>query len=233
AVREHFPQVRLIANQENEGFSRANNRAIRQCVGDYVLLLNPDTQVMTGSLEKLVEFMENHPEAGAAGARLLNPDRSLQISCHPQPTLSRELWRLFHLDALWTYGSYDMAAWSTEEPREVDVAKGACLMLRRAAMDEVGLLDEDYFIYSEEVDLCFRIRRGGWRLFWVPQAAVIHYEGQSTKQLPLEMFLRLYRGKILYFRKNHGWGAAGAYKLILMAATLARLLVGPLALLEP
>jgi len=231
-VRERFPWVRLIENEENVGFARANNQAIRQSNGRYVLLLNPDTEVQPGALETLVRFMDEHPEAGAAGARLLNPDGTLQPSCHPMPTLSRELWRLFHLDAFWPYAVYRMAAWDLTTPRRVDVAQGACLILRQEVLDSVGLLDEDYFIYSEEVDLCYRIRRAGWHVCWVPQAVVVHYEGQSTRQVAPQMFLRLYEGKVMFFHKNRGVLAAQVYKLILLAAALARLAISPLAWLE-
>lgn len=231
-VREHFPQVRLIENNENMGFAKANNQAIRQSTGRYVLLLNPDTAAHPGALETLVRFMEEHREAGAAGAHILNPDSSLQLSCYPAPTLSRELWRLFHLDALWPYGQYRMADWSMNTPREIDAALGACLILRREALDKVGLLDEDYFIYSEEIDLCYRLRRTGWHIYWVPQAKVTHYGGQSTQQVASEMFVRLYQGKVVYFRKHHGWLYARLYKLILLTTALARLAASPLAWLE-
>ena len=232
-VHREFPWVRTIANRVNVGFARANNQAIPQSRGRYALLLNPDTLVRPGALETLVSFVDTHPDAGAAGARLVNTDGTLQPSCHPAPTLSRELWRLFHLDVLHPYSRYPMENWDHDVPREVDAAQGACLLLRRKALDQVGLLDEDYFIYSEEVDLCYRLREHGWKVYWVPQAAVVHHGGQSTRQAATEMFLRLYEGKVLYFRKRQGRLAARTYKLILAAAALARLLISPLAWLEP
>ena len=231
-VHEKFPQVHLIENRENVGFARANNQAIQRCTGKYILLLNPDTLVASGALQALVDFLDKHPEAGAAGARILNSDGSLQISSHPRPTLSRELWRLFHLDALSPYAMYPVTKWETNHPQEVDVLGGACLLLRKEVLAEVGFLDEDYFIYSEEVDLCYRIQRAGWRLFWVPQAEVVHFGGQSTQQAPTEMFLNLYHGKIKYFRKHYGWSAAQIYKLILMIAALSRLVLSPIVLFE-
>jgi N-acetylglucosaminyl-diphospho-decaprenol L-rhamnosyltransferase len=231
-VREQFPQAQLIENSENVGFARANNQAIRPSCGRYVLLLNPDTEVRPGALQRLVRFMAEHPAAGAAGTRLLNPDGTLQSSCHPAPTLARELWRLLHLDALRPYAVYPMARWDLNKPRVVEVIQGACLILRRATLDQVGWLDEDYFMYSEEVDLCYRLRQAGWQLYWLPQAKVVHYGGQSTQQVAAEMFLQLYQAKLIYFRKNHGWPAAQAYKLILLVAALARLLLSPLAWLE-
>ena len=231
-VREKFPQVHILENRENVGFARANNQAIQRCTGKYVLLLNPDTLVASGALQALVEFLDKHPEAGAAGARLLNPDGSLQISSHPRPTLSREFWRMFHLDALSPYAAYPLPKWETNQPQEVDVLMGACLLVRKEVLDQVGILDEDYFIYSEEVDLCSRIQRAGWRLYWVPQAEVVHFGGQSTQQASTEMFLNLYHSKIIYFRKHYGWSAAQIYKLVLRIAALSRLMLAPFIILE-
>lgn len=232
AVRERFPQVRLIANTQNVGFARANNQAIHQSTGRFVLLLNPDTKVLTGALEALVDFLCEHSDAGAVGARILNQDGSLQYSCYPAPTLSRELWRLLHLDILVPFGIYRMANWNTNTPRKVDAVLGACLLVRREAFAHIGLLDEDYFFTGEEIDLCHRLRRASWQIYWVPQAQVIHYGGQSSKLVAENTFLRLYHGKILYFRKRHNAPTAALYKLVLLITTLARLVVTPLAWLE-
>jgi len=231
-VREKFPQVHLVENRENVGFAHANNQAIQRCTGKYILLLNPDTIVESGALQALVDFLDKHPEAGAAGARILNPDGSLQVSSHPRPTLSRELWRLFHFDALLPYAVYPLTKWETNQPREVDVLMGACLLLRKEVLDQVGFLDDDYFIYSEEVDLCYRIQRAGWRICWVPQAEVVHFGGQSTQQVPIEMFLNLYHSKIKYFRKHYGWSAGQIYKLILRIAALSRIILAPFVIFE-
>lgn len=231
-VREKFPQVHLIENPENLGFARANNQAIQKCAGNYVLLLNPDTLVKSGALQALLDFLEKTPQAGAAGARILNPDGSLQVSSWPRPSLSRELWRLFHLDSVLPYAEYPPAKWEANQAQDVDLLLGACFLLRKDVLDEVEFLDEDYFIYSEEIDLCFRIQRAGWRLFWVPQAEVVHFGGQSTQQAPTEMFLNLYHGKIKFFRKHYGWSSAQIYKLILMLAALSRLSLTPFVFFE-
>jgi N-acetylglucosaminyl-diphospho-decaprenol L-rhamnosyltransferase len=231
-LREKFPWVRLIENRENVGFARANNQAIRHSTGHYVLLLNPDTEVKPGALAVLFDFMETNPQVGIAGARILNPDQTLQTSCYPAPTLSREFWRLFYMDRLWPYGSYRMTDWPVNKPRAVDILLGACMFIRRAALDQVGLLDENYFIYSEEVDLCYRFQRTGWSLYWVPQSQIIHYGGQSTQQVAGAMFLRLYQGKIIFIRKHHGVLAGQIYKLILLSTALVRLIISPLAWLE-
>lgn len=228
-VRSRFPQARLIINKENVGFATANNQAIREANGRYVLLLNPDTRLLPDALARLVRFMDDYPGAGAAGARLLNPDGSLQPSCSPAPTLSREWWYLFHLDRLRPYSQYPMRRWDTETVREVDVVQGAAMILRRDVLAQIGLMDEGYFMYSEEVDLCHRVKEAGWRIYWLPQAQVVHYGGQSTRQAAREMFLRLYEGKLLYFRKRHGQATARLYKVVLLAAALARLMLTPLA----
>ena len=231
-VRSQFPQVELIASEENLGFAGGNNRAIPHCQGEYILLLNPDTELKPDALNALVAFMDAHPEAGAAGSRLLNADGTLQPSCHPRPTLSREFWRMFYLDAVVPYGSYDMSKWQLDQPREVDVLMGASLLLRKSVLDKVGLLDEGYFMYSEEVDLCFRLQKAGWRLFWVPQSQVVHYWGQSAKQVLAEMFLQLYRGKLRFFRKHYGWLTVALYKVVLGLAALLRLALAPLVWLR-
>lgn len=231
-IKEQFPGVILIENQENVGFAAANNQAIEQSSGRYILLLNSDTEVKPRALQLLCNHLDVNPQVGAAGSQLLNPDDTLQTSCYPFPTLSRELWRLLHLDVLWSYGVYHMANWDVDTPREVEVIQGASLLLRRAALDQVGLLDDRYFMYTEEVDLCYRLRQGGWQLFWVPKSKVVHYGGQSTKQVPTKMFLCLYQSKLIFLRKHYGWLAAQFYKLILLFATLARLLMVPLCWLE-
>ncbi len=231
-VKDQFSQVHLIESHKNIGFAAANNQAIRRSKGRYILLLNPDTRVMPGAFEALLRFMEAHPSTGAAGARLINPDGTLQTSCYPAPSLTREFWRLFHLDELRLFAHYPMTRWDVNAPREVDVVQGACLVIRREALAEVESLDEDYFMYSEEVDLCLQLRRTGWDIYWVPEARVVHYGGQSTGQVSAEMFLQLYKSKILYFRKHHGILVDQAYKLILLSASLVRLLLSPLAWLE-
>ncbi|MFW5941759.1 MAG: glycosyltransferase family 2 protein [Chloroflexota bacterium] len=224
--------VTLIENDRNVGFAQANNQAIDRARGQFILLLNPDTEVQPGALATLVRFLEQHPQAGAVGPRLLNGDGSLQTSCYPAPTLSGELFRLFHLDALVPHGSYHMKKWNQNASREVEALLGACLLLRKEVLDQIGLLDNEYFMYSEEIDLCYRIRRGGWTIHWVPQAEVVHYGGQSTRLVAAEMFLQLYRGKLLYFRKNSGRASAAVYKVMLGFASAMRLLLAPLALLQ-
>jgi GT2 family glycosyltransferase len=231
-AQSHFPMVRLIANAENIGFASANNLALRQCSGRYILLLNPDTEIKPGALESLIQFMDQNPRAGGAGPYLLNPDGSLQVSCYPLPTLFREFWRLFYLDKLFPVGVYQMGGWDRNQPRQVEVLKGACVILRSHALEQVGLFDEDYFIYTEEVDLCYRFIRAKWPLYWVPQAKVVHFGGQSVEQVPDEMFMLLYSTKIIFFRKHYGYLTAWLYKFILFVATLIRVIISPFVNLD-
>jgi GT2 family glycosyltransferase len=222
-IEHEFGMVELIRNHQNFGFARANNQGLALARGRYLVLLNPDTEIRPTALSELLSFMESDPTAGAAGPKLLNPDGSLQISCYPAPTVGRELWRMFHLDRLHPLAAYPPSWWQSSRPLTVDMAQGACLMLRREALRRVGMLDERFFMYTEEVDLCLRLRKAGWGIHWVPSAEVTHYGGQSTGQSSEVMFLELYKSKILFFRKHYGGAATAIYKGILTAASLARL----------
>ena len=224
-VAGRFGWVNLIANQENVGFARANNQAILRSRGKYALLLNSDTEVRPGAVQRLLAFMEDRPQAGAAGARLLNADGSLQPSCHPMLTPEREFWRLTFLDRLAPRATYDMERWETDRPRRVDVIKGACLLLRREALDEVGVLDEGYFMYTEEVDLCYRLGAAGWGCWWVPQAEVVHHGGASARQAAQEMYVHLYRSKVHFYRKFGGAHQVRRFKRLVRLAYLPRLLL--------
>ena len=227
-VRERFPQVQVIENHANVGFARANNQAIEKGDSRYVLVLNSDTKVLPGAFEALLAFMDAHPRAGASGARLLNGDGSLQESCRPMLTPEREFWRLIGPDALWPIATYRMTQWSQTEPHPVEVISGACLLLRRAALAQVGLLDEDYFMYTEEVDLCYRLAQAGWELWWVPQAEIVHYGGASSKQVAEAMYIQLYRSKVQFYRKFGGEARAAHFKRLLRVAYWPRLVVAAL-----
>jgi len=231
-VMDRFPRVKLIQNHVNSGFASANNLGIRQSLGRFILLLNSDTVVMRSALQNLLDFMHMHPDVGAVSACLLNGDESRQYSCSPIPTLRREVLRMLHFPGIRPDGYYPMEDWNADEPHEVEVILGACMLLRKDVLEQVGLMDEDYFMYSEEVDLCYRMRKGGWRIYWVPQSRVVHFGGQSTRQASAEMFLRLYESKLVFFRKNYGRFIAFAYKLLLMVSSLVRLLLIPFVWLE-
>ncbi len=228
AIATLYPQVRLVRCETNLGFAGGNNAGLPFTNGRYILLLNPDTLIEAGSLDALVSFLDSHPSSAAAGSLLLNPDRSLQPSCFPFPTPFREFWRLLHLDIFLPLALYRQEKWERTPPRQVDVLQGTSLALRRTAIDQVGFLDASFFMYSEEVDLCYRLHKAGWQLHWVPTSRVIHYGGQSTRQSAQTMFLQLYRSKTQYFRKHHGAGGVFLYKIILALAALTRLFAAPI-----
>ena len=224
-VRESFPWVHMIENAENVGFARANNQAIEASNGAYVLLLNSDTEVLSDALATLIGYLDTHPKAAAVGPRLLNADGSLQPSCHPMLTPWREFWRLVFLDRIVHKATYGATMWDSPVPQPVEVIKGACLLLRREALNQVGLLDESYFMYTEEVDLCYRLAQAGWELWWMPQAEVIHYGEASSRQAAQAMYLQLYRSKIQFYRKFGGAARADHFKRLLRLAYGPRLII--------
>ena len=212
AVRSSFTWVHLIENQDNVGFARANNQAAALAQGKYLLLLNPDTVLQPSAIKTMLAYLDSHSDVGAVGPRVVNPDGSVQISIYPQPTLLREAWRLFHLDRIALYGNYSTSILDSESPRVVDILMGVCIMLRREIVKNLGLFDEQFFIFSEDFDLCVRIRQAGWQIRWLPNAVITHHESQSTKQIPDEMFLELYRNKVKFFRKHYGRSAVASYR---------------------
>ena len=206
-VRAEFSHVTLIANPENLHYARGNNQALEAARGDFALLLNPDTQVRPGALDALVAFMRDHPEAGAAAPRLVNLDGSLQrsVRAFPTPALlffeAVGLARLFPRSRL--FGRYRMTFWDYDTVREVDQPMASALLLRRAALDEVGLFDEQFPMFFNDVDLCFRLKAAGWQVFFVPSAEVVHKVGASTRQVRPQMVRASHQGLLAFYRKHY------------------------------
>lgn len=223
AVRERFPGVRIIANAANVGFAAANNQAIRASSGRYVLLLNSDTVALPGSIERLVRFADAHPRAGVVGLQLLNPDGSFQGSCAGTPTLLSETLSVLGLGER-IYGRWfpNYGPRRSRRARLAGYIQGACMLARREAIRAVGLLDEGYFMYSEEPDWCLRMRRAGWQVWFTPGAAIIHYGGQSTRQVRHAMVAALLRSKVRFFRKHYGPLQGTLLAAIILAARGAR-----------
>ncbi len=205
-VRAHYPQVHLVENGENAGFVRATNQGITLSRGRYVLLLNSDTVAPPGSLARMVAFMEDHPDAGAAGPKLVNPDGSFQASYARFPTLLSESLSAFGLNRR-LYGPYhpSPSPRPDDRPAPVDWVPGASLLLRRMALEAVGPLDEGFWMYSEDTDLCYRIHRAGWKVYYLPDVEIVHFGGASSKQCRPESVGRLYRSKMRFFRKHYGF----------------------------
>lgn len=202
-VRKEFSEVILIENPENLGFAKANNQALRMMKGRYALLLNPDAQIKEGSLEVLKDFMNKHLEVAVAGAQLLHPDGSKQNSIANFPTLATELLNKSLLRRFFP-DRYPGKEKDYLVPLEVESVIGACMMVRREAIDQVGPLDEDYFLFFEETDWCYRMRKGGWKVYHVPQAEVVHYQGKSAEIDKKRAKVEYYRSRYLFFKKNRG-----------------------------
>ncbi|RRR75880.1 MAG: glycosyltransferase family 2 protein [Candidatus Viridilinea halotolerans] len=204
AVAHHFPAVHIIANAENRGFAAANNQALQASSGRYALLLNSDTIPYPGSIAQLVRFADSQPRAGLVGGLLLNPDGSFQYSFANFPSLSSEILSASGLgERLIFRGFPSYPPQRSQHTRQVDVIPGACMLARRSAFSEVGMLDEAYFMYSEEPDWCLRMQRAGWQIWYVPAARIMHYGGESTRQVKVAMVEALYRSKVRFFRKHY------------------------------
>jgi GT2 family glycosyltransferase len=220
-VRERFPQVHLIENHENVGFARANNQAIRVSTGRYVLLLNSDTIVQPNALAQMVAFMDAHPEAGIVGANVLNQDRTPQKCFGYFPTLLSEAICSWGLDSRLPF--LESPRWdSTVGWLETDWVIGAAMMTRHNVLQRVGHLDEEYFMYSEEIDFAWRVKRAGWRNYVLRAAPIIHLSHQSTDRVPAQMKAELFRSKMKYFEKHHGAVSAALLRLIFASSILAK-----------
>ena len=206
-LKRDFPQVHLIENAENLGFTRANNQAIRQCRTDYVLLLNPDTLIRDGAIDKMVRFMDEHPDVGVSGCRVLNEDGSLQLACRRSiPSPSAAFFRLTGLSRLFPHSKrmakYNMTYLDPMQTHEVDAVSGAFLLIRRKTMNRIGLLDETFWIYGEDIDWCIRAKKAGWKVMYHPQAEILHYKGVGCSTNNRKTSYEFYRAMYLFHRKH-------------------------------
>jgi GT2 family glycosyltransferase len=218
AIQEKFPRVRLIENPVNLGFAKANNQALSVSKGRYLLLLNPDTRVKDEAIPTMLSFVNTHEEAGLVGAQLLNADGSKQNSIANFPSLATELLNKNVLR--WLFPErFPGKEKEYPGPIEVDSVIGACMLLRREAMDQVGLLDEDYFLFLEETDWCYRIKKAGWKIFHIPQAEVFHFQGKSADAYKERAKVEYYRSRYHFFKKNKG----GLQWFVLLIGLMARL----------
>lgn len=233
-VAREFPEARLIANDRNVGFAAANNQAIRESRGRHLLLLNSDTEVLAGVLPALVRYGDTHPEVGVLGCRVLNPDRSLQPTCFRFPSLASLLLLATGLHRLgWPrfLGRYRMVHWRRDDERDVDVVTGCCMLVRRSASDEVGLLDEQFFMFGEETDWCTRFRHAGWAVRFAPVGEIIHYGGASAEKLHARRGMLLWGSLVRLHRKHGGRAAAAAAWALLWMFNASRSLLWGLAAL--
>ena len=217
AIRRGFPSVRLIENRENLGFAKASNQGIKNSRGKYILLLNSDTVILKKALDKMVGFMERNAEVGACSARLVGTDRKTQHIAARFPSL-------FHY-----FNEYILGRPSANYPREkygrnmeVEALIGACLMLRKEVISQVGLLSENYFMYSEDVDLCYRIRKAGWKIMYLAEPEVVHLGGESSKKVKREMDRKLWESRLIFFGKFHSSWEVFALRCIIALGLLRK-----------
>ena len=218
-VQAKFPGVRLIANADNRGFPAANNQGIAIAQGRHVFLLNPDTEVVDDALAAMVSFADAHPDVGVVGPQLLNPDGSVQSSRRRFPTLLTALfestWLAPHAPRR-LLARYRVLDRPDEATQDVDWVDGAALMARREAIQQVGPLDEGFFMYSEELDWCRRFREAGWRVVYLPEARIVHHRGKSSEQVAAASHIHFQTSKVRYFHKYHGRVVAETLRLFLM-----------------
>ncbi len=236
-IKDAFPQVRLLVNAENLGFPRAANRGIEEAGGRYLLLLNPDTLVGPKAVEDLVRFMDGFADVGVTSPTIRNPIGTVQPECRRTfPTLATEFFELTGLYRLFpnhpVIGQWRRTSWRPQAPCEIELASGAGMMIRREAMEAVGPLSEEAFMFLEDLDYCYRMRQKGWKIYFYPDAEIIHQGQQSTRHVLPRIRALSYDARYKFFRMYHGVGSATLLRLMVVFAMAARLLLyAPLSIL--
>jgi GT2 family glycosyltransferase len=216
-IAERFPAARLIRLPRNLGFAKANNIAIAAArPGEYIALMNPDARLLPGCLHKLLEYIEANPKIGVLGPKIRNPDGSLQPSCFRAPSVWNAWCRALALDRtvlgrLPLFGGMLMADFHHDRPRDVDALNGCLLLVRREAMEQVGLIDEQFFMYGDDLDWCLRFRKGGWRVTFCPEAEAIHYGGGTSARAPVHCYVEMQKANTQYWRTHYSWPARMMY----------------------
>lgn len=209
-----FPQVKCIANNDNVGFSRANNQGIRIAQGRYILLLNSDTIVQTDTLDTMLRLMDENPKVGASGCKIVLPDGSLDKACKRGfPTPSASFYYAFGFSKLFPnvprFNQYQLGHLSPDKEYPIDCLVGAFMLIRREAIDQVGMLDEEFFMYGEDIDWCYRIKDAGWINYYYPRTQIVHYKGASSRRKPFKIIYEFHRAMILFhnkhYRKKYSW----------------------------
>lgn len=206
-LRKHFPAVMVIENRENVGFARANNQALRIARGKYILFVNPDTLIHRDTLHKMLDFFQKNPDCGMAGCKVLNPDGSLQLACRRGfPTPLAAFGKFSGLNYLFpksrTWGRYNLTYLDPDATSEVEALSGSFMMVRREVLEQVGNFDETFFLYGEDLDLCYRIRQAGWKIYYYPETTVIHYKGESSRRSHIDTAREFYRAMHIFVEKH-------------------------------
>ncbi|WP_345074638.1 glycosyltransferase family 2 protein [Hymenobacter fastidiosus] len=226
-VRARFPAVILIENQDNPGFSKANNQAMRVARGEYILLLNPDTVVEEDTFRASCDFLDAHPDGGGLGVTMLDGQgKFLPESKRGLPTPWVAFYKIFGLASLFprsrTFGRYHLGFLPKDQNHEIEVLSGAFMLMRKTALDQVGLLDEDYFMYGEDIDLSYRLTQGGWKNYYFAGTRIIHYKGESTKRTSVNYVFVFYRAMVIFARKHFAPQRAGTFSLLINFAIWLR-----------
>ena len=226
-VEKNFPRVYLIANEDNPGFSIANNQAIQKSDAEYALLLNPDTVVEEATFEKVIRFMDEHPDAGGLGVKMIDGSgKFLKESKRGLPTPMTAFYKIFGLSSLFpkspVFSKYHLGHLDQNETNSVEILAGAFMLLRKSVLDKIGLLDEDYFMYGEDIDLSYRIIKAGYKNYYFPETQIIHYKGESTKKGSLNYVFVFYQAMIIFAKKHFSNRNAALFSFLINAAIYFR-----------
>jgi GT2 family glycosyltransferase len=227
SVAQDYPRVQLIRNATNLGFARANNIGMSAATGKYACLINSDVKVLPGCLDRLVDYQEDHPDVGMVGPRIIGGDGKCQRSCRGFPTVWNMFCRALALDTLFpgtrAFTGYSLRHWPQDTCRAVDILSGCFWLVRRKALAEVGMLDESFFMYGEDMDWCKRFWKHGWKLAFIPSAEAIHYGGASSANAPVRFYIERHRADLQYWQKHHSRPAVWFYFLVTCLHLLLRL----------
>ena len=209
-LKNSYPKVKLIANVKNLGYAKGNNQGIEKSKSEFILLLNPDVKLIDDFLTKITKFFKEHPKAGALGPQLLNPDKSIQSSCREFPEYSTILWELLSLSHIFLrskiFGRWRMRYFDHNSLAEVDQPMGSVLLIRRKTLEEVGLFDTNFKMFFNDVDLCYRIKKAGWKIYFYPGAKAFHIKGSSTQKAKAKMIFLSHWGFYKFLKKYRtGW----------------------------
>lgn len=226
-VEKKFSSVKIISNKDNKGFSKANNQAIQISSGEYILLLNPDTVVEEDTFEKIIRFMDSHPDAGGLGVKMIDGSgKFLPESKRGLPTPMVAFYKMFGLSKLFprskTFGKYHLSYLDQNKIHEVDVLAGAFMLLRKSVLDKTGLLDETFFMYGEDIDLSYRITEAGFKNYYFPETRIIHYKGESTKKSSVNYVFVFYNAMIIFAKKHFSKKNASLFSFIIRIAIYLR-----------
>jgi GT2 family glycosyltransferase/lipopolysaccharide/colanic/teichoic acid biosynthesis glycosyltransferase len=226
-ISNHFPKVILIQNDKNVGFAAANNMALKQSKGEFIVLINPDTIVQEDTFTSLIAFMKQTPQAGAATCKILNPDGTFSLDCrHSIPTPMTAFWKLIGFSRLFPkskiFGRYNLTFLDIDKTYTVDAISGSFMFIRRRVLEQVGYLDEDFFMYCEDIDYCYRINKYGWKIYYLPESSIIHYKGESTRKKNLDYVINFNRSLYIFYKKHFQQKSITAIRWLILLGVFFR-----------